>query len=206
MSVLEKLEKPSDIKGLNIDELKSLSNDLREKIIETVSNNGGHLSSNLGVVDLTVALYKEFDFSKDKLIFDVGHQCYAHKILSDRKDKFSSIRLENGISGFPCIGESEYDAFCSGHAGTSISAGLGYCMARDKLKEDYTVICVVGDGSISNGLNLEALFSSNVKPKNFIVILNDNGMSISKNKSGFYKLISKSTTKRSYFRNLGTNG
>ena len=198
MSVLDKLDKSSDIHGLKINELKCLSDEIRQKIIDTVSDNGGHLSSNLGVVDLTVALYKEFDFSKDKLIFDVGHQCYAHKILSDRKDKFSSIRLDNGISGFPCVEESKYDAFTSGHAGTSISAGLGYCLARDKLKEDYTVICVVGDGSLSNGLNLEALFSSNTKPKNFIVIINDNGMSISKNTSGFYKLISKSTTKRGY--------
>ena len=198
MSVLDKLGNPSDIHGLKLDELKCLSDEIRQKILDTVSNNGGHLSSNLGVVDLTVALYKEFDFLKDKLIFDVGHQCYAHKILSDRKDKFSSIRLDNGISGFPCIDESNYDAFGSGHAGTSISAGLGYCMARDKLKEDYTVICVVGDGSLSNGLNLEALFSSNDKPKNFILILNDNGMSISKNTGGFYKLISKSTTKRGY--------
>lgn len=198
MGVLENLQKPSDIKELKTNELKSLSCDLRQKIIETVKNNGGHLASNLGVVDLTVALYKEFDFSKDKLIFDVGHQCYAHKILSDRKDIFDTLRKENGISGFPCINESEYDAFCVGHAGTSISAGLGYCTARDKLKEDYTVICVVGDGSLSNGLNLEALFASNVKPKNFIVILNDNGMSISKNNGGFYKLISKSTTKRGY--------
>ena len=198
MGVLDRLEKPSDIKVLKLNELKSLSSELRQEIIKTVNSNGGHLSSNLGVVDLTIALQKQFDFSKDKLIFDVGHQCYAHKILSDRKDKFSSLRQDDGISGFPCIAESEYDAFCSGHAGTSISAGLGYCMARDKLKQDYTVICVVGDGSLSNGLNLEALFSSSSKPKNFIVILNDNGMSISKNTSGFYKLISKSTTKRGY--------
>ncbi len=198
MGILEKIESPLDIKGLNIDELNSLSKELREKIIETVKNNGGHLSSNLGVVDLTVALYKEFDFSSDKLIFDVGHQCYAHKILSDRKNNFSSLRLDGGISGFPNVEESGYDAFCVGHAGTSISAGLGYCTARDKLNQDYTVVCVVGDGSLANGLNLEALFSSHVKPKNFIVIVNDNGMSISKNTGGFYKLISKSTTKRGY--------
>lgn len=198
MGILERLEKSSYIKNLKVEELKSLSCELRQTIIQTVKNNGGHLSSNLGVVDLTVALYKAFDFSKDKLIFDVGHQCYAHKILSDRKNAFSSLRLDNGISGFPNVDESEYDAFCAGHAGTSISAGLGYCTARDKLQKDYSVICVVGDGSLSNGLNLEALFASNTKPKNFIVILNDNGMSISKNTGGFYKLISKSTTKRGY--------
>ncbi len=187
-----------DVKKLNISGLEELATDIREQIVQTVSKNGGHLSANLGMVDTTIALYKVFDFPKDKLIFDVGHQCYTHKILSGRKDSFDSIRLDNGLSGFPDTSESPYDAFTAGHAGTSISAGLGYCVARDKLNQDYSVVCVVGDGSFSNGLNLEALLASNVKPKNFIVILNDNGMSISKNKNGFYRMLSKSTTKRGY--------
>ena len=187
-----------DIKQLNNSALEALAKTTREQIVQTVSKNGGHLSANLGMVDTTIALYKVFDFSKDKLIFDVGHQCYTHKILSGRKDSFETIRLDGGISGFPDINESTYDAFSTGHAGTSISAGLGYCLARDKQNQDYTVICVVGDGSFANGLNLEAVLSSNVKPKNFIVILNDNGMSISKNKNGFYRMLSKSTTKRGY--------
>ncbi len=200
MAILQGIENPLDIKKLNVDELELLSDEIREQIIQTVSKNGGHLSSNLGMVESTVALYKVFDFPKDKLIFDVGHQCYAHKILSGRKKEFTSIRLDEGLSGFPDINESEYDCFTAGHAGTSISAGLGYCLARDKQKQDYAVVCVVGDGSISNGLNLEALCSSVNKPKNLIVILNDNGMSISKNKNGFYKMLSKSTTKASYLQ------
>ncbi len=198
MGILEQIENSLDIQKLNNKELDILVDEVRDKIIKTVNNNGGHLSSNLGIVETTVALYKFFDFKKDKLIFDVGHQCYAHKILSDRKNQFDTIRLDGGISGFPDITESEYDAMTTGHAGTSISAGLGYCMARDKKGEDYTVISVVGDGSFSNGLNLEALFSSTNKPKNFIVILNDNGMSISKNKNGLYNHLSKSSTKRGY--------
>ncbi|MBE7081186.1 MAG: 1-deoxy-D-xylulose-5-phosphate synthase [Clostridiales bacterium] len=187
-----------DVKKLNNKQLEELASDIREQIVQTVSKNGGHLSANLGMVDSTIALHKVFDFAKDKLIFDVGHQCYTHKILSGRNDDFKTIRLDDGLSGFPDINESVYDAFSVGHAGTSISAGLGYCTARDKLNEDYTVVCVVGDGSFSNGLNLEAIVSSNNKPKNFIVILNDNGMSISKNKNGFYRMLSKSTTKRGY--------
>ena len=198
MSILESMKNPSDIKKLNLDELKLLSEQLREKIIQTTSKNGGHLSSNLGIVETTVALYHVFDFPIDKLIFDVGHQCYAHKILSGRDEQFASIRLNDGISGFPCIKESVYDAFGTGHAGTSIPAGLGYCIARDKQNQDFFVINIVGDGAIVNGLNLEAVSMSTTKPKNYLVILNDNGMSISKNVNGFYRHLSKTTTKRGY--------
>ena len=198
MDILSGINLPSDVKKLNNKELDCLAGQIREMIVDTISKNGGHLSSNLGIVETTLALYKNFDFPTDKLIFDVGHQCYAHKILSGRKDNFDTIRLRGGLSGFPNKNESQFDPFTTGHAGSSISAGLGYCMARDKLGEDYTVISVVGDGSFSNGLNLEALFASNSKPKNFIVILNDNGMSISKNKNGFYTFISKSTVKSGY--------
>lgn len=198
MDILSGISLVSDVKKLNNKELDCLAGQIREMIVDTITKNGGHLSSNLGIVETTLALYKNFDFPTDKLIFDVGHQCYAHKILSGRKDNFNTIRLDSGLSGFPNKDESQFDPFTTGHAGSSISAGLGYCMARDKLGEDYTVISVVGDGSLSNGLNLEALFASNSKPKNFIVILNDNGMSISKNKNGFYSFISKSTVKSGY--------
>lgn len=198
MSLLERLNSSCDIKQLNIKDLQSLADEIREKIISVTAKNGGHLSSNLGIVEATIALYKTFDFPSDKIVFDVGHQCYAHKILSGRKESFDSIRLDGGISGFPDIEESEFDVFSSGHAGTSISAGIGLCTARDLKGENYTVISVVGDGSFSNGLNLEALSASSAKPKNFIVVLNDNGMSISKNKNGFYHFISKGTTKKGY--------
>lgn len=200
MAVLDKINSPEDIKKLNLKELDVLAEELRSIIIETARNNGGHLSSNLGAVELTIALYYVFDFPIDKLIFDVGHQCYAHKILSGRKEKFDTIRTSDGISGFPDMRESEYDAFTTGHAGTSLSAGLGYCRARDNRGENYRVINLVGDASFTNGLNLEAISSFTDKPKNFLVILNDNGMSISKNKNGLYKLISKGTTKKSYIK------
>ncbi len=200
MSILSKINSPLDLKKLSIDELKVLSNEIREEIISVVSNNGGHLSSNLGIVETTIALHYVFDFKNDKIVFDVGHQCYTHKILSDRKDKFISIRTGGGISGFPDIEESEYDAFTTGHAGTSISAGLGICEARDRLNKDFYVFSVVGDGSIVNGLNLEAITSSTKKPKKFIVLLNDNGMSISKNRNGLYNLISQNTVKAKYVK------
>ncbi len=198
MSVLGDITFSSDVKNLDGQQLNQLASEVRQKILETTSKNGGHLSSNLGIVETTIALHHVFDFPKDKLIFDVGHQCYAHKILSGRKERFDSIRKDGGISGFPCLDESEYDAYGTGHAGTSISAGLGYCTARDALGEDYTVISLVGDASIVNGLNQEAITMSNQKPKNYLVILNDNGMSISKNLNGFYRYLSKKTTERGY--------
>lgn len=196
--ILETIKTAKDIKKLNIKELALLCEEIRQEIISTVSLNGGHLSSNLGSVELIVALYYVFDFPKDKLIFDVGHQCYAHKILSGRLEKFSTIRKCDGLSGFPDTTESEYDAFTVGHAGTSISAGLGYAYSRDKLKEDYFIINFVGDASIFNGENLESITANEVKPKKFIVILNDNGMSININKNGLYKIVSKITVKKRY--------
>ncbi len=200
MGILDGLKSPDDIKKLNISDLNTLCSEIRDLIIKTAKSNGGHLSANLGIIETTVALYYVFGFPKDKIIFDVGHQCYAHKILSGRYDQFSTIRMEGGLSGFPDSDESKYDSFTVGHAGDSISAGLGYAMARDRLIENYKVVSVVGDGAFSNGLNLEALAVSEKKPKNFIVILNDNGMSISQNKTGMYRVISKLSTKRSYLR------
>ncbi len=200
MAIIDKIQAPNSVKQLNIDELNGLAQEIRARILEVVNKNGGHLASNLGIVETTIALHYCFDFTTDKIIFDVGHQCYAHKILSGRNEKFSSLRQSGGISGFPDRSESEFDAFGTGHAGTSLSASLGYLTARDKLGEDYFVVTVVGDGALVNGLNLEALTHSNYKPKKHIVILNDNGMSISKNKNGFYRYLSKRTAKRSYLR------
>lgn len=198
--MLETIKTPQDLKKLKIKELETLCEEIRQKIIDVSNSNGGHLASSLGAVEAIVALYYVFDFPKDKLIFDVGHQAYAHKILSERKDLFDTIRKEGGLSGFPNIFESSYDAFSVGHAGTSISAALGYCSARDLKKEDYYVISFVGDASFVNGENLEAIFSSERKPEKLLVILNDNGMSISKNNNGLYKVLSKMSTKKSYSR------
>ncbi len=198
MPILDGVNNSNDIKNLNLEQLDTLAEETRQEILSVINNNGGHLASNLGIVETTIALHRSFDFSKDKLIFDVGHQCYVHKIFSGRKESFKTIRLDGGISGFP--DREEGDAFSAGHAGTSVSAGLGYCDARDKLNDDYYVISMVGDGAIVNGLNLEAITSSNSKPKRFIVILNDNGMSISKNDNGFYNFLSKRTTERGYLK------
>lgn len=198
--MLEKIKAPSDVKKLTIPELEELSADIRKNIIDTVDANGGHLSPNLGAVELTVALYRVFDFPTDKLIFDVGHQCYTHKILGGRKEEVSKIRQSDGVSGFPMFSESVYDAFGAGHAGSSVSACLGYCAARDARKQDYTVIDVVGDASLFNGENLEALACNDVKPCKLIIILNDNGMSISRNNNGMYKFFSKMRMKKTYGR------
>ena len=196
--LLDTVKTPADVKKLNIKQLEALADEIRNRVVEVVGKNGGHLASNLGVAELIVALYYSFDFPNDKLIFDVGHQCYAHKILSGRNEQFDTLRQENGLNGFPDISESKFDAFGAGHAGSSLSACLGYCAARDATGEDYYVIDVVGDASLFNGENLEAITSSDVKPKKFIVIVNDNGMSISKNDNGLYKIMSTVTTRKTY--------
>ena len=198
MSILNSITNTSDIKKLSIRELELLCQEIREIIIKTSLKNGGHLASNLGVVETTLALYYVFDFPSDKLIFDVGHQCYTHKILSGRVSEFSTLRTENGISGFPDSDESPFDTLTSGHAGNAVAGGLGICFGRDTLGEDYKVISFVGDASLTNGLSLEAMNSTEEKPDNFIVVLNDNGMSIAKNENGLYKSIINSTTKRPY--------
>ena len=200
MSLLDQIKTPKDLKKLSVKELEVLCDEIRHKIIDVSMENGGHLASSLGAVEAIVALYYVFDFPKDKIIFDVGHQSYAHKILSERKDLFATIRKEGGLSGFPNIFESEYDAFSVGHAGTSISAALGFATARDRLKQDYFVISFVGDASFVNGENLEALFSNEKKPDKLLIVLNDNGMSISKNNNGLYKVLTKISTKKSYSR------
>ncbi len=200
MPILDKLYSGTSLKQLNIKELNILCEEIREQIFSTVEKNGGHLSSNLGSVELTVAIHYVFDIPTDKLIFDVGHQSYAHKILTGRLNEFSSIRSNGGLSGFPDPFEHQSDAFIAGHAGTSISAGLGFCHSRDFLKENYYVINLVGDASLFNGENLEALASSSNKPNKYLIVLNDNGMSINKNNNGLYRFISKVTLRRGYYR------
>lgn len=168
----------AQLKKMNLRELLALSAEVREKVTSTVFTNGGHLSSNLGVVELTVALHYVFDFPKDKLIFDVGHQCYPHKLLTGRYSEFSTLRKKGGISGFPKREESIYDCYNTGHAGTSVSAALGIAKARDVKGEDFNVIAVIGDGSFNNGLVYEAFNSLRLLDTNILLILNDNGMSI----------------------------
>ena len=182
--VLEKIKKPSDIKALNNDEINKLAIELREFIIEKISKNGGHLASSLGVVELTIALYLSLNLPEDKIIWDVGHQSYAHKILSGRKDEFDELRQFGGISGFPKRDESEYDAFNTGHSSTSISAGLGIASARDMLGKKFTIVSVIGDGAMTGGLAFEALNNASSLKSNFIIILNDNNMSIGKSTGG----------------------
>lgn len=179
--ILDRIDSPLDLKKLSIEELGLLSDELRQIIIKTVSVNGGHLASNLGAIEITIALHYAFDTPKDKIVWDVGHQSYSHKLLTGRKNRFSTIRKENGLSGFPKIQESEYDAFGTGHSSTSISAALGIIEGRDKNKEDFKVIAVIGDGAMTGGLAFEGLNNAGHLKKDLIVILNDNEMSISKN-------------------------
>ena len=176
MSVLDEVP---NLKNKSIPELKQLCDELRSKIIDTVMKNGGHLSSNLGMVELTVALHYVFDFPCDKIIYDVGHQCYTHKLLTGRWQKFSTLRKLGGISGFPKREESVYDCYNTGHAGTSISAALGIAKARDIKGENFNVIAVIGDGSFNNGLVYEAFNSVSEINSNILIIINDNHMSIS---------------------------
>ncbi len=179
--ILQKIDSPLDLKKLSLDELRLLADELRQIIIQTVSVNGGHLASSLGVIETTIALHYVFNTPEDKIIWDVGHQSYSHKLLTGRKNRFSTIRKENGLSGFPKIEESEYDAFGTGHSSTSISAALGIIEGRDKNEENFKVIAVIGDGAMTGGLAFEGLNNAGHLKKDLIVILNDNEMSISPN-------------------------
>lgn len=185
MKILEKINAPNDIKKLTVEELEKLPAEIRQFLLLHVSRTGGHLASNLGAVELTIALHRMLDFPKDKLIWDVGHQSYIHKILTGRKDQFDTLRQIDGLSGFPKREESDCDCFDTGHSSTSISAGLGIAQARDLQGEDYTVVSVIGDGSFTGGLAYEALNNATQLKSNFIIVLNDNEMSISKNVGGF---------------------
>lgn len=197
--MIEKVNLPCDLKKLNINELEMLAEDIREKIISTTLKNGGHLASNLGSVELTIALHYVFDAPCDKLIFDVGHQAYTHKILTGRKDEFHKLRQKNGMNGFPTHRESEYDVFDAGHSSTSISAALGLARARDNNGENYHVVALIGDGAIGGGMALEALNDAgSSKETNLIVVLNDNEMSISKNVGALSSNFSKLRAGKSY--------
>ncbi|MCX5836305.1 MAG: 1-deoxy-D-xylulose-5-phosphate synthase, partial [Deltaproteobacteria bacterium] len=180
-SVLEKVSFPEDIKKLTLNELETLAAEIREEIIETVSKNGGHLASSLGTVELTLAIHYVFDTPKDKLIWDVGHQAYAHKIITGRKDRFHTLRKKGGISGFPRREESPYDTFSAGHSSTSISAATGIAEAKCLSGGDFKIIAVIGDGAISAGMAFEGLNWAGDRRKNLIIILNDNEMCISPN-------------------------
>lgn len=179
--ILEKIDSPLDLKKLSFDELRVLADELRSAIMQTVSLNGGHLASSLGVIETTIALHYVFNTPDDKIIWDVGHQSYSHKLLTGRRERFSTIRKEHGLSGFPKISESEYDAFGTGHSSTSISAALGIIEARDYNREQFKVVAVIGDGALTGGLAFEGLNNAGHLKKDLIVILNDNEMSISPN-------------------------
>ena len=187
---LDKINSPEDLKKLNINEMEELADEIRQFLIKSISKTGGHLASNLGVVELTLALHKVFDSPKDKLIWDVGHQSYIHKIITGRKDDFKTLRQLNGLSGFPKENESEHDIFDTGHSSTSISVGLGIACARDIKREDFNVVSVIGDGSITGGMALEAINHLGYLNKKMIIILNDNEMSIDENVGGMSRYLS----------------
>lgn len=198
MSILENINDPSDVKRLLPQQLTQLARELREMIIKVTAANGGHLAPSLGVVELTIALYKVFNFPTDKLIWDVGHQAYAHKILTGRRDKFFTLRQKGGITGFPNRSESKYDAFGTGHASTSIAAALGMAAARDIDKDDYNVIAVIGDGAMTGGEAFEGLNNVGALKKKMLIILNDNEMSISKNVGALSAYLSQLRTVPQY--------
>lgn len=197
-NILEKVNMPKDLRTLNIKEEEKLAEEIRDFIIENVSKTGGHLASNLGVVELTIALHSVFDMPNDKIIWDVGHQAYVHKILTGRKDKFSTLRQLDGLAGFPKTSESEYDSFNTGHSSTSISVALGMARARDIKKENNNIIAVIGDGALTGGMALEALNDAGCSNTDLIVILNDNEMSISRNVGGISMLLGRIRTKKAY--------
>lgn len=198
MSILDGINSPGDIKGLNIHELYQLSDEIRKFLIESISKTGGHLASNLGVVEMTIALHRVFNMPEDKIIWDVGHQAYVHKLLTGRRGKFETLRKYQGLSGFPKPNESKFDIFAAGHSSTSISAALGIARARDLKNEKYNVIAVIGDGALTGGMAFEALNDAGMSNSNIIVILNDNEMSISPNVGGLSTYLSKIRTEPAY--------
>ena len=196
--LLEKIQKENDIKQLKPEEYNQLADEIRQFLIENISKTGGHLASNLGVVELTMALHLVFNLPQDKLIWDVGHQAYTHKILTGRKNQFDQLRKFGGMSGFPKRKESECDAFDTGHSSTSISAGLGYVAARDIKGEEHSVISIIGDGAMTGGMAYEALNNASRLKSNFIIVLNDNNMSISENVGGMSRYLNGLRTAEAY--------
>jgi len=197
-NILETINKPQELKKLSFDELKLLAAEIRQFLICSVSKTGGHLAPSLGVVELTIAIHKIFNSPVDKIVWDVGHQAYVHKILTGRRKSFGTLRQFGGISGFPKRSESEYDSFGTGHSSTSISAALGMALARDLLGEKNNIIAVIGDGSLTGGQAYEALNHAGNAGTNMIVILNDNEMSISKNVGAMSEYLSKMRTEPKY--------
>ncbi len=191
LRLLDKIDNPADLKGLTKQELEQLAAEIRQELVTTVTANGGHLASNLGAVELTIALHRVFDSPRDKIIWDVGHQSYVHKLLTGRRQRFASIRQYGGLSGFTNRSESEHDPFGAGHASTSVSAALGMAIARDLSNDDYHVIAIIGDGAITGGMALEALNQVGHLGSRICVILNDNGMSISPTVGAMAKLLSR---------------
>ncbi len=196
--ILERINETNDIKELSFEELDVLAAEVRDFLLKKVSKTGGHLASNLGVIELTIAMHKAFDLPKDKMIWDVGHQAYTHKILTGRKEGFDQLRKFGGLSGFPKRKESDCDSFDTGHSSTSISAGIGYVEARKILKDDYKVVSVIGDGSFTGGMAFEALNNASHLNSNFIIVLNDNNMSISENVGGFSNYLNGIRTAKVY--------
>lgn len=196
--MLEKINKPNDIHKIALADFPELAAEIRQFLIRSVSHTGGHLASNLGVVELTLALHNVLDLPQDKIIWDVGHQAYTHKILTGRKDGFANLRKEGGMSGFPKRKESDCDSFDAGHSSNSISAGLGYVRARDLQGQNYRVVSVIGDGSLTGGMAYEAMNNAAELKTNFIIVLNDNNMSISKNVGGISSYLSALRTAEAY--------
>lgn len=196
--ILDKIQKENDIKELKREELLQLADEIRTFLIEKISENGGHLGSNLGVVELTMALHLSFTLPQDKIIWDVGHQSYTHKLLTGRREGFETLRKYGGMSGFPKRKESACDAFDTGHSSTSISAGMGYAMARDLRGEDHYVVSVIGDGALTGGMAWEAMNNASRLDTNFIIVLNDNNMSISENVGGISTYLNTVRTKEGY--------
>ncbi|MBP5648918.1 MAG: 1-deoxy-D-xylulose-5-phosphate synthase [Clostridia bacterium] len=204
MSLLQQINSPSDLKKLSIDQLSEYAAEVKDYILRVSLKNGGHLASNLGVIDMTIALHYVFDCPKDKIIFDVGHQSYAHKIITGRRDRFESIRTEGGLSGFESMLESEYDAFSTGHASTSLSAGLGLARARDLSGDNYDVVSVIGDGALTGGMAYEALNDIGASKTRMIIVLNDNNMSISKNVGSVSRYLNRLRINARYNKLKGT--
>lgn len=191
MRILDTINEPADLKGLSTTDLQALAGEIREELVTQVPANGGHLASNLGVVELTIALHRVFDSPKDKIVWDVGHQSYVHKLLTGRRDRFATLRQYEGISGFTDRSESPHDAFGAGHASTSVSAALGMAAARDLAGEDYDVVAVLGDGALTGGMALEGLNQAGALGSRLMVVLNDNGMAISPSVGALSKMLSR---------------
>ena len=200
MNILDQIHNPADLKRMPADQLPELCREIRSFLVESVSKTGGHLASNLGVVELTVALHRVYDTSRDRLLFDVGHQSYVHKILTGRKDAFDSLRQYGGIAGFPKPDESVHDAFIAGHASTAISTALGMARARTLLHDHYDIVALIGDGALTGGLAYEGLQDAGQSGEPMVIILNDNGMSIHENVGGMATLLSKQRVKPGYLR------